>query len=100
MTAIRECYVGDQPCNGLVADDGTVVALIADEKLTKLLGRKPLAYGWERYWYDGRMVCARYNGRDYDLADVQDIDRAEVEFARNGWKGDEDFVRTLAPAGE
>lgn len=41
VTAIRECYVGDRTCNGLVADDGTVVALIADEKLTKLLGRNP-----------------------------------------------------------
>jgi hypothetical protein len=100
MTAIRECYVGDRTCNGLVADDGTVVALIADEKLTKLLGVCPVAYGWERYWYDGRVVCARYNGRDYDLADVQDIGRAEVEFALKGWKGDEDFVRALDPAGE
>ena len=41
MTAIREGYVGDRTCNGLVADDGTVVALIADEKLTKLLGACP-----------------------------------------------------------
>jgi hypothetical protein len=46
------------------------------------------------------VVCARYNGRDYDLADVQDIGRAEVEFALKGWKGDEDFVRALDPAGE
>ena len=27
MTAIRQCFVGDRPCNGLVTDDGTIVNL-------------------------------------------------------------------------
>ena len=95
MTAIRKCFVGDESCNGLVADDGTVIALLADEKLTKLLGQEPLAYGWERYWYDGRVICVRFNGPDYDLADVPDITRAEVEFVKKGWKGDGLFVGQL-----
>lgn len=102
MTTIRQCFVGDRPCNGLVTDDGTIVALIVDTSLIALLGFKPSTWRWERYRMCAvkgtqlsRVICVRYNGRDYDLADTPNIAEADEQFAKHGWQGDENFVLSL-----
>lgn len=84
MTDIRTCYVGQHPVKGLVSH-GKIVALIVDAALVAVLGVTPNVNLWVRCILDGRVICMRYNGRDYDMADTPDPLKADEIFAKEPW---------------
>lgn len=96
MTDIRTCYIGQHPVKGLVSH-GKIVALIVDAALVDVLGVTPnmVKPPWEQKLHNGVIICARFNGVDYDLAATSNVEYADAVFARTGWKGDIDFVRTM-----
>ena len=50
---------------------------------------------WVLRIYKDYPICARFNGVNYDLANVPNVDSADDEFRRDRWTGDVEWVERL-----